>query len=360
LTATIARALADRRESGARREMEEPERLPLTGRSPAMQEIYRVIARLTRTDLTVLITGESGTGKELAAHALHEYGLRRIGPFVAVNVAAIPKELVESELFGHARGAFTGAVERGIGRFAQAEGGTLFLDEIGDMPREAQTRLLRVLQEGEFTPVGGRGPCRANVRVIAATNGDLRRLITQGLFREDLYYRSNVVPLRMPPLRERVEDIPDLVRHFLRAHDERGDSRIPLSMSHDAIEYLKRHSWPGNVRELENLVRRLIVLRPGETISAETIAEELNSDAEAESVETLEATLERFITQFPGEPGLYARVRAAFERPLFRLCLEACAGNQLRAAELLGLHRNTLRKKLREHGLQLTQGMKAE
>ena len=198
------------------------DRLPLIGRSPAMQEIYRVIARLTQTDLTVMIMGESGTGKELVARALHDYGKRRHGTFVAVNMAAIPKELVESELFGHERGAFTGATNRGIGRFEQAEGGTLFLDEIGDMPLEAQTRLLRVLQQGEYTTVGGRTPIKTDVRIIAATNRDLRQLIGQGLFREDLYYRLNVVPLRLPPLRERVEDIPDLVRHFLRKAEDEG------------------------------------------------------------------------------------------------------------------------------------------
>ncbi|MGZ5927486.1 MAG: sigma 54-interacting transcriptional regulator, partial [Rhizomicrobium sp.] len=216
LTNVVQRALAS---PGAKREPEEGEgedRLPLIGRSPAMQEIYRVIARLTQTDLTVMIMGESGTGKELVARALHDYGKRRHGRFIAVNMAAIPKELVESELFGHERGAFTGATNRGVGRFEQAEGGTLFLDEIGDMPLEAQTRLLRVLQQGEYTTVGGRTPIRTDVRIIAATNRDLRQLISQGLFREDLDYRLNVVPLRLPPLRERVEDIPDLVRHFLR------------------------------------------------------------------------------------------------------------------------------------------------
>ena len=183
--------------------------------APAMQEIYRTVARLTTTDLTVMITGESGTGKELVARALHDYGRRRAGPFVAINMAAIPRELIESELFGHERGAFTGALNRGVGRFEQAAGGTLFLDEIGDMPPEAQTRLLRVLQEGEFTTVGGRQPIKANVRIVAATHRDLRQSIRQGLFREDLFYRLNVVPIRLPPLRERMEDIPLLARHFL-------------------------------------------------------------------------------------------------------------------------------------------------
>src|SRR5271166_5337365 len=198
------------------------ERMPLIGRSQSMQEIYRTIARLTTADLTVMINGESGTGKELVARALHDYGKRRGGPFVAINMAAIPRELIESELFGHERGAFTGATQRATGRFEQAEGGTLFLDEIGDMPPEAQTRLLRVLQEGEYTTVGGRAPIRANVRIIAATHRDLTQLIRQGLFREDLFYRLNVVPIRLPPLRERIEDIPELARHFLGFTAQQG------------------------------------------------------------------------------------------------------------------------------------------
>ena len=231
------------------------EQLPLIGRSPAMQDIYRILARVMPTDLTVMITGESGTGKELAARALHDYGKRRGGPFVAINMAAIPRELIESELFGHEKGAFTGAITRSVGRFEQARGGTLFLDEIGDMPPETQTRLLRVLQEGEYTTVGGRTPMRADVRIIAATHHDLRQLIRQGLFREDLYYRLDVVPIRLPPLREHTEDIAELVRHFLsRAAAENLPWKI---IDNAAMERLKSHRWPGNVRELENLVRRL-------------------------------------------------------------------------------------------------------
>jgi len=222
LIAVVGRALAEPRRKSQRLAPESNEGLPLIGRCPAMQEIYRVLARLTQTDLTVMITGESGTGKELVARALHEYGKRRNGPFVAINMAAIPRELIESELFGHEKGAFTGAQTRHVGRFEQAEGGTLFLDEIGDMPMEAQTRLLRVLQQGEYTTVGGRTPIRTNVRIIAATNRDLQQQIDQGLFREDLFYRLNVVPLRLPPLRERLEDIPDLVRHFLNIAEQEG------------------------------------------------------------------------------------------------------------------------------------------
>src|SRR5213080_759179 len=222
--------------------------LPLIGRSPAMQEIYRAIARLMGTDLTVMITGESGTGKELVARALHDFGKRRSGPFVAINMAAIPRELIESELFGHEKGAFTGATARNMGRFEQAKGGTLFLDEIGDMPIDAQTRLLRVLQEGEFTAVGGRVPIRADVRIVAATHNDLRQLIRQGLFREDLFYRLNVAPVRLPPLRERSSDIPSLVRHFASIAAKEG---LPLKIVDEpAMERLRRYRWPGNVREL--------------------------------------------------------------------------------------------------------------
>src|ERR1700751_463145 len=218
------------------------ERLPLIGRSPAMQEIYRTIARLTTADLTVMINGESGTGKELVARALHDYGKRRTGSFVAINMAAIPRELIESELFGHERGAFTGATNRSQGRFEQANGGTLFLDEISDMPPEAQTRLLRGLPEGELTSVGGRQPIKANVRIIAATHRDLRTAIRQGQFREDLYYRLNVVPIRLPPLRGRGGDIPLLARHFLDRAREIG---LPgKSLDQGALDRLRQHRWP--------------------------------------------------------------------------------------------------------------------
>ena len=223
LIAIVGRAMSEPKERpAAPAKGEDFDSIPLVGRSPAMQEIYRVLARLMQTDLTVMISGESGTGKELVARALHDYGKRRSGTFVAINMAAIPRDLIESELFGHEKGAFTGANTRSTGRFEQAEGGTLFLDEIGDMPMEAQTRLLRVLQQGEYTTVGGRTPIKSDVRIIAATNKDLRLLIQQGLFREDLFFRLNVVPLRLPPLRERTEDIPDLIRHFFAQVEREG------------------------------------------------------------------------------------------------------------------------------------------
>jgi len=372
LTAIVQRALASPQKKREPQPAETQEdRLPLIGRSAAMQEIYRVIARLTQTDLTVMIMGESGTGKELVARALHDYGKRRYGAFVAVNMAAIPKELVESELFGHERGAFTGATNRGIGRFEQAEGGTLFLDEIGDMPLDAQTRLLRVLQQGEYTTVGGRTPIKTDVRIIAATNRDLRQLIQQGLFREDLYYRLNVVPLRLPPLRERGEDIPDLVRHFLRKAEEEG---LPAKrLDGEALDLLRRYRWPGNVRELENLIRRLAVLHSGETIPASVIAAELKEPErpigleEGDEAATLSAAVERHLTKYfleHGEalppPGLYDRILQDIERPLLSLSLGATRGNQIRAAHLLGLNRNTLRKKIRDLGLEVVRGLRPD
>ena len=373
LTSVVQRALQGpqiKPEQQTRRDSGE-ERLPLIGRSPAMQEIYRIIARLTQTDLTVMIMGESGTGKELVARALHDYGRRRHGPFVAVNMAAIPKELVESELFGHERGAFTGATNRGIGRFEQAESGTLFLDEIGDMPLEAQTRLLRVLQQGEYTTVGGRTPIKTDVRIIAATNRELRQLIQQGLFREDLYYRLNVVPMRLPPLRERGEDIPDLARHFLRKAEEDG---LPAKrVEPDALDLLRRYRWPGNVRELENLIRRLVVLHSGDVISAAIIASELNeparpvssgADGEPPSLsQSVEQHLARYFAEHGGRlppAGLYDRILQDVERPLLSICLAATRGNQIRAAHLLGLNRNTLRKKIRDLGLEVIRGLKAD
>jgi two-component system nitrogen regulation response regulator GlnG len=341
------------------------EALPLIGRSPAMQEIYRVIARLTTTDLTVMVNGESGAGKELVARALHDYGRRRAGPFVAINMAAIPRELIESELFGHERGAFTGATNRHVGRFEQANGGTLFLDEIGDMPPEAQTRLLRVLQEGEFTTVGGRQPIRANARIVAATHRDLRALIRSGQFREDLFYRLNVVPIRLPPLRERADDIPVLAQHFLNKAQSEG---LPAkTLDAGAMAMLSAYRWPGNVRELENLIRRLAALVPQSVITEAILApeladyvavEEAATPARGDEADTMATVVERHVNRLlaaireSGEEGvLYERALAELERPLIRMTLAETRGNQIRAAALLGLNRNTLRKKIREHGI---------
>src|SRR5277367_2972802 len=385
LVAIVGRALSAPRARPAEAPEEAAENMPLVGRSPAMQDIFRSLARLMQTDLTVMISGESGTGKELVARALHDYGKRRTGPFVAINMAAIPRDLIESELFGHEKGAFTGANARSIGRFEQAEGGTLFLDEIGDMPMEAQTRLLRVLQQGEYTTVGGRTPIKTNVRIIAATNKDLRYSIQQGLFREDLFFRLNVVPLRLPPLRERTEDIPDLVRHFFQRGVAEGLSA--KSLDHAALDRLKRYPWPGNIRELENLARRLAALYPQEVVTESLIEAELSFAAPmqslgpstlsngAESVgaprdletanELFSSGLERHVNELFrsfGESlppvGLYHRLLRELEAPLLAATLSATRGNQIKAAEILGLNRNTLRKKIRDLDLRGLRGLK--
>ncbi len=374
LTATVDRALSTPSRDGRPREPaaanddgQGPDpSLPLIGRSAAMQNIYRVMARLMHADLTVMITGESGTGKELIARALHDFGKRKAGPFVALNMAAIPRELIESELFGHEKGALTGATTRTDGRFEQARGGTLFLDEIGDMPMDAQTRLLRVLQEGEYTTVGGRAPIKVDVRIIAATHRDLRQLIAQGAFREDLFYRLNVVPLRLPPLRERVEDIEALVEHFLtRAASEGLGGKI---LDPGAMDRLRRHRWPGNVRELENLVRRLSALYSQEVIDTEVIERELAGGDGADPATTavtegLSASVERHLKDYFGlhgsgvpPPGLYDRVLEEVEKPLIRLTLAATGGNQIKAATVLGLNRNTLRKKIRDLDIPIVRG----
>ena len=369
----VNRALSEpRRPKIDSRAEDQAEAMPLVGRSAAMQDIYRMLARMMQTDLTVMISGESGTGKELVARALHEYGRRRSGPFVAINMAAIPRDLIESELFGHEKGAFTGAQNRSTGRFEQAEGGTLFLDEIGDMPMEAQTRLLRVLQQGEYTTVGGRTPIKTDVRIVAATNKDLRTLISQGLFREDLFYRLNVVPLRLPPLRERAEDVPDLVRHFFKQGESEGLRTKRISSG--GIELMKRYPWPGNVRELENLIRRLAALYPQDEISPEIIEAELKTGEQpavsggAMVPENLtigqaaEHYLQRYFSSFAGElppPGLYQRILTEVEYPLVLASMTATRGNQIKAAELLGLNRNTLRKKIRDLGVNVYRASKS-
>jgi len=359
IVAVVGRALSQPGTKPVRTpEISESEELPLIGRSSAMQEIYRVLARLTQTDLTVMINGESGTGKELVARVLHDHGKRRAGPFVAINMAAIPRELIESELFGHEKGAFTGAQNRTQGRFEQAEGGTLFLDEIGDMPLEAQTRLLRVLQQGEYTTVGGRTPIKTNVRIIAATHRDLKNQIQLGAFREDLFYRLNVVPLRLPPLRERIDDVGDLVRHFLRQAAREGLGQKSIETA--AIERMKGYAWPGNVRELENFVRRLAALNTQETLTTQMVESDLADSGPASPVDTgstpkdLSEQVERYLATYFGSygrdlppAGLYDRIIRQVEQPLLSAALAATRGNQIRAAELLGLNRNTLRSRIK-------------
>ena len=381
LVSIVGRALAEPRRPAQAMEGgdDAAENMPLVGRSPAMQDIFRALARLMQTDLTVMITGESGTGKELVARALHDFGKRKVGPFVAINMAAIPRDLIESELFGHEKGAFTGATARSVGRFEQAEGGTLFLDEIGDMPMEAQTRLLRVLQQGEYTTVGGRAPIKTNVRIVAATNKDLRTAIQSGAFRDDLYFRLNVVPLRLPPLRERTEDIPDLARHFFVRGAAEG---LPIkSLDSGALDKLRRYSWPGNIRELENLTRRLAALYPQDVMTEVQIDAEISpgvplsnmaigglrsAHKQAErgtggvsgthsTMDSLASGLDRYVVDLFRDfgdslpsAGLYHRVLRDLEAPLIAATLSATRGNQLKAAEILGLNRNTLRKKIRD------------
>ncbi|MEI9963849.1 MAG: sigma 54-interacting transcriptional regulator [Caulobacteraceae bacterium] len=354
MTAAAKRALARPAETElakAQARAVRDERLPLIGRSAPMQEVYRTIARLVGADLTVLITGESGTGKELVARALHDLGRRRDGKFVAINLAATPRERVETELFGRGEGD--------TGKLVDADGGTLFLDEVGDMPLDAQTRLLRIIDGSEVT-INPKTSRPVDARIIAATNRDLRGLIHQGLFREDLFFRLNVAPVRLPPLRERTEDIAELARAFLLRANREG---LPAkTIDQAALDRLKAHSWPGNVRELENLMRRMCALYAEDVITARIVERELREEVGAtpgEGPVTLSALVERhlaadFASQPEGIPprGLYDRVLEEVEAPLIRLTLAATRGNQIRAAEILGLNRNTLRKKIHDLGLQ--------
>ncbi len=354
LIAIVGRALSEPKERP--RDAGKPEEfdaIPLVGRSPAMQEIYRLVARLMQTDLTVMISGESGTGKELVARALHDYGKRRSGQFVAINMAAIPRDLIESELFGHEKGAFTGANTRSSGRFEQAEGGTLFLDEIGDMPMEAQTRLLRVLQQGEYTTVGGRTPIKSDVRIIAATNKDLRILIQQGLFREDLFFRLNVVPLRLPPLRERSRGRSRPDPAFLRAGrarrpaaeaDRPGRARPPEALP--LARQRARAGEPGapacRALSAGNHHRRGDRCRTGAAGGRQRRKSRWSRTRLSAAVER---NLSRYFASFDNglpPPGLYHRILREVEYPLLSAALAATRGNQIRAADLLGLNRNTL------------------
>ncbi len=313
-----------------------------------MQDIYRVLARLMQTDLTVMIAGESGTGKELVARALHDYGKRRNGPFVAINMAAIPRDLIEAELFGHEKGAFTGAQARSAGRFEQAEGGTLFLDEIGDMPMEAQTRLLRVLQQGEYTTVGGRTPIKTDVRIIAATNKDLRILINQGLFREDLFFRLNVVPIRLPPLRERSEDIADLVRHFFALVEKEGlPAKSIETAAHGAAQALPLAGQRARAREPDPAARRALSAgddhrrhhrgraRPAGDVAHRRATGRGPTRFPARSSGTSRDYFQSFGDGLP-PPGLYHRILREVESPLISAALASTRGNQIKAAELLG------------------------
>jgi len=329
-------------------------RMPeLLGTAPAMQQVFRAIGRLSRSSVTVLITGESGTGKELVARALHEHSPRAERPFIALNTAAIPADLLESELFGHERGAFTGADAQRRGRFEQADGGTLFLDEIGDMPLPLQTRLLRVLAEGEFYRVGGQTPIRVDVRVIAATNQSLQERVTRGLFREDLYHRLNVILIELPPLRARAEDIPDLLAYYLlvSAHELGVEPKL---LAPDALARLTAYEWPGNVRELVNLCRRLSVLAPGSEVHLGDLPQELTGAATRAAQDAdWAAALERWADRrsLAPERPLLDDAQPEFERVLIRAALKRTRGHRQEAARLLGWGRNTLTRKLKELGM---------
>jgi two-component system, NtrC family, nitrogen regulation response regulator GlnG len=327
----------------------------LIGRHPRMQDVYKTIGRIAGTDVTVLLRGESGTGKELVARAIHHYSRRAGRPFVAVSCAAIPGTLLESEMFGHERGAFTDAKERRLGKFELAHGGTLYLDEIGDMPLELQTKLLRALQERTIERLGGHESVRIDVRVLAATNRDLDALMREGKFREDLYYRLNVVALNLPPLRERRRDIPLLVEHFLAKYaTELGECGV----APDALDRLVGHDWPGNVRELENVVQRAMVMATSGVILPEHLPIGPVSAAASVAVDaSLEEIIERKLVECVrglrehASANLYDLMLGLVEKPLLRAVLRETGGNQVRAAQILGINRNTLRKKLTEHGI---------
>lgn len=326
----------------------------IIGEAAAMQEVFRAIGRLARSNITVLINGESGTGKELVARALHRHSPRAEAPFIALNMAAIPRDLLESELFGHERGAFTGAQNRREGRFEQADGGTLFLDEIGDMPAELQTRLLRVLADGEFYRVGGHTPVKVDVRIIAATHQNLERLVQEGRFREDLFHRLNVIRIHLPSIRERQEDIPLLMRHFLaQAASELGVEC--KSLADDTVERLKRLEWPGNVRQLENTARWLTVMASSQKIHPEDLPPELNeAQSESSQAEDWRAALRQWSRSSleQGKTGLLDEALPAFEHIMIETALEFTGGRRQDAARLLGWGRNTLTRKIKELGLE--------
>ncbi len=359
----VRRALEMRRQSAELERLERDQRkrfelgVEIVGRTPVMQEIFKTIGRVAPTEATVLIQGESGTGKELIARAIHAHSRRWSGPFVAMNCSAVPRDLLESELFGHERGAFTGATEQRLGVFEVANSGTLFLDEVGDMPLELQAKLLRVVQERELTRVGGREVVKVDVRLIAATNQNLERAVREGRFREDLYFRLAVVPIHVPPLRQRRADIPDLVRYFLAKINRELGGRVS-GISDEAMEKLLQHSWPGNVRELENTLVRAAVLAPGPFVMPQdlVLAESGPGKKSTEAI-TIEAAIRQAVESLLGSDpevsprNVYAWVMQRVERPLIEYALERTGGNQLRAAALLGINRNTLHKKMHMFGI---------
>ena len=347
----IRRALEERRRDSEA--TEPPAVMPeILGQAPAMQEVFRAIGRLSQSSATVLITGESGTGKELVARALHRHSARAQQPFVAINTAAMPKDLLESELFGHERGSFTGAQQQRRGRFEQAEGGTLFLDEIGDMPAELQTRLLRVLSDGTFYRVGGHQQIKVNVRVIAATHQNLEQRVREGTFREDLYHRLNVIRLRLPSLRERAEDVPLLAKHFL-ASSAKQLGVEPKRIADDALAHLARLEFPGNVRQLENLCHWLTVMAPGQVIDLGNLPPEFRDQAvtaASDWLAALEQEVERRLAR--GDTGILDALGRQFERALITKALARTGGRRIDAANLLGMGRNTITRKIQELGIE--------
>lgn len=339
---------------------EKPKKEPINtetviiGRSQAMQNLFRILGRVAASDLTVMITGESGSGKELVAQELHQRSQRKNEPFVAINTAAIPAELLEAELFGHEKGAFTGADKARSGRFEQASGGTLFLDEIGDMPAALQAKLLRVLETGTVQRVGSNKDIRVNVRLLAATHQDLQVKIKKGEFRDDLYYRLNVIPVHIPPLRERRDDIPELAEFLLKQAAEELDMNVPILLD-DSIELLKRYDWYGNVRELKNVMRRLAVLTPGASITLSDVALAIGHQDQDDGQESLGDSVRRTIKGYMDQlgyaqaTGLHKHLLEQVEPALLVLVMEKARGNQLKASDMLGLNRNTVRKLLKQY-----------
>ena len=356
VTARVAAGVKRRRKEEERRSLRqamsrEVDRGAIIGRSDIMQEVFRVVEQVAPARSTILITGESGTGKELIAKAIHEASLRVTKPFVTVNSSNIPTELLESELFGHTRGAFTGAIAAKKGLFEVADGGSIFLDEIGDIPPETQVRLLRVIQEREFTALGDTSPRRVDVRIIAATNIDLKEAVRQGMFREDLYYRLSVVPIELPPLRDRREDVLPLAQHFIRKYNEENGRQVSEQIAPEVLSLLENYSWPGNVRELENAIERAVVIAPGDEVSRECLRPEI-ADPQAARAVVREGTGASASIDVGRGVNFYDEVRR-FEIDLIRRALDQTGGHQSRAARLLGMNPTTLNSKIKTYNINL-------
>jgi DNA-binding NtrC family response regulator len=354
ITATVASGIKRRRKEEERQNLRRAmsravDRGAIVGRSDAMQQVFRMVDQVAPARSTVLITGESGTGKELIAKSIHESSPRAQMPFVTVNSSNIPSELLESELFGHTRGAFTGAVAAKKGLFEVADGGSIFLDEIGDIPPETQVRLLRVIQEREFTPLGDTTPRRVDVRIIAATNIDLKEAVRQGTFREDLYYRLSVVPVELPPLRDRREDILPLAQHFIRKYNEENGRQVSEQIAPDVLALLEAHTWPGNVRELENAIERAVVIAPGNEVTRECLRSEI-SDPQSARAAAREGGSALSVPEIGRGINFYDEVRR-FEIDLIRRALEQTSGHQSRAARLLGMNATTLNSKIKTYNI---------